>query len=560
MTCLFAALAGGFAAFRFSDGNWIATIVFGFVWGLLIFSIDRSMVVTLKKDPTKEKQSFWEPFLTRLVLAALLAFMISIPLEIKIFEKVINIQLDEDIQNSISNYGSKLKDNTGIEGVAKEEEKQEIIAKEASEKANAANSSIPGWRSLHDEALIFGKSEIDALKYASQARIEKERALAKTYVQKYNPETNQTYIHQERRGRNWNTYLAKRNEEAQFKREARDWGAKKNKKAAEADALAEDYRANQKKLGESAEERKKRETARKDSLQDVIKKEKAEYEKKQKDRGFVRQYVAMENAAKSDAGVWFFLWVIRILFFTIEILPTIVKLKTPLGDYDRKLFYHEKSFALSLANNLEVLRQKEKIRFDNEIAIAKQVEKERYDQEISLNKDILQEIATKQQDIAKRTLKEWHKNEKAKLAPKVSIAQTPITAKPDVILPVVPNVPVSPSFDTGIPSTSHTIPNMPIVTQIEPSVLLRKQWRHLDAKQNEMYIFYNPNEPNNLHKIVEGKLKEKGEWLFDALDKNFITIDLSGKADKYKITSLTENNLSLVHTNGIKRLEMSAVN
>ena len=55
MTCLLAGLSGGFAAWRFTidtpgqDGNWIASIIFGLVWGMLVFSIDRSMVVTLKK-------------------------------------------------------------------------------------------------------------------------------------------------------------------------------------------------------------------------------------------------------------------------------------------------------------------------------------------------------------------------------------------------------------------------------------------------------------------------------------------------------------------------------
>ena len=64
-------------------------MLFGLIWALLIFCIDRSLVITLKKDPSAKKQKFWVPLLSRSALACIIAFMVSIPLELVIFEDFI---------------------------------------------------------------------------------------------------------------------------------------------------------------------------------------------------------------------------------------------------------------------------------------------------------------------------------------------------------------------------------------------------------------------------------------------------------------------------------------
>ena len=66
-------------------------IIFGVVWSLLIFNLDRFIVSTIRK-----RDSFWGEFLQatpRIILAIIIAIVISKPLEIKIFEKEINTVL-----------------------------------------------------------------------------------------------------------------------------------------------------------------------------------------------------------------------------------------------------------------------------------------------------------------------------------------------------------------------------------------------------------------------------------------------------------------------------------
>lgn len=86
-TALMAFIASGYALYTVFDSIPMA-IAFGFVWGLLIFNLDRFIVSTIKK-----RDNFLDEFLQalpRLILAVIIAVVISKPLELKIFEKEID--------------------------------------------------------------------------------------------------------------------------------------------------------------------------------------------------------------------------------------------------------------------------------------------------------------------------------------------------------------------------------------------------------------------------------------------------------------------------------------
>ncbi|MBF4514982.1 DUF4407 domain-containing protein [Flavobacterium sp. ANB] len=89
-TAVMAFLASAYALFTVFDSIYPA-LIFGFVWSLLIFNLDRFIVSTIKK-----RDRFMDEFLQatpRIMLAVIIAIVISKPLEIKIFEKEINTVL-----------------------------------------------------------------------------------------------------------------------------------------------------------------------------------------------------------------------------------------------------------------------------------------------------------------------------------------------------------------------------------------------------------------------------------------------------------------------------------
>ena len=89
-TGIFAAIAGGFALFSVFKSVTVS-ILFGVVWGLMIFNLDRYIVMSIKKKDNKWKE--FSMALPRLVLAVLIAFVIAKPLELKLFETEINSEL-----------------------------------------------------------------------------------------------------------------------------------------------------------------------------------------------------------------------------------------------------------------------------------------------------------------------------------------------------------------------------------------------------------------------------------------------------------------------------------
>ncbi len=92
-TAVMAFIASGYALYTVFDSIY-TSIFFGLIWGLLIFNLDRYIVSTIKKrDSFKNELLQAAP---RILLAVIIAVVISKPLEMKIFEKEIDQVLLEE--------------------------------------------------------------------------------------------------------------------------------------------------------------------------------------------------------------------------------------------------------------------------------------------------------------------------------------------------------------------------------------------------------------------------------------------------------------------------------
>ena len=100
-TAVMAFLASAYALYTVFDTIY-AAIFFGLIWGLLIFNLDRFIVSTIKK-----RDSFGNELLQatpRIILAIIIAVVISKPLEMKIFEKEINqVLLEQKNELTLAN-------------------------------------------------------------------------------------------------------------------------------------------------------------------------------------------------------------------------------------------------------------------------------------------------------------------------------------------------------------------------------------------------------------------------------------------------------------------------
>ncbi|UKM65968.1 DUF4407 domain-containing protein [Flavobacteriaceae bacterium GSB9] len=131
-TALMAFIASSYALYTVFN-NLYTSVFFGFIWGLLIFNLDRYIVSTIKK--TGNIVNELAQATPRLILATIIAMVISKPLELKIFEKEINQVLLEQKNNlALANKTQIAKQfNPEIEALKKEVNslQQQIKIKEA---------------------------------------------------------------------------------------------------------------------------------------------------------------------------------------------------------------------------------------------------------------------------------------------------------------------------------------------------------------------------------------------------------------------------------------------
>ena len=127
-TAVFATLSASYAMYTIFDDIW-ASFGFGILWGLMIFNLDRYIVSSIKKTGT-----WWNQILMsipRLILATFLGIIISKPLELKIFEKEVNKQLNTIIQRNKTELQKQLNGRILQQSGPFETEKEQIALKTA---------------------------------------------------------------------------------------------------------------------------------------------------------------------------------------------------------------------------------------------------------------------------------------------------------------------------------------------------------------------------------------------------------------------------------------------
>ena len=136
-TALMAFIAASYALYTVFD-NLMAAVFFGFVWGLLIFNLDRYIVSTIKKTGNVIDELIQAS--PRIVLAVIIAVVISKPLELKIFQKEIDqVLLEQKNDFTLAN--------------------QEQIAQQYTPTVEALNNDIAGFKTEIDAK----EAEVNAL-------------------------------------------------------------------------------------------------------------------------------------------------------------------------------------------------------------------------------------------------------------------------------------------------------------------------------------------------------------------------------------------------------------
>ena len=193
LTAVLASLSGGYALWTVFQSSPYA-LSFGILWGILIFNLDRYIVMSLHKR-RGGFGAFFSQVATaspRLLLALLIASVITVPLELKIFEREIidqlernhQRQLNDDIQSIDQKYSEIAdleKQNsilteaiTGKEG-QRNDAFQEVQGEASGNRGTGIRGAGPVWRQK-TEFLTQLDQELHDLRSNNSARIQQNHA------------------------------------------------------------------------------------------------------------------------------------------------------------------------------------------------------------------------------------------------------------------------------------------------------------------------------------------------------------------------------------------------
>ena len=431
MTSLVGFAAGSSAAWYFTeDALW--TLVFGLFWSLLIFSIDRSLVVTLKKDPYK-KSYYVLPLVFRGFLAILVAGIMSIPLELLVFNGF--------IQNDIENYKSDL---------LKQQHKDSFDAQQSAEyhsKSRSLNQLLKMESCKKDdiEMLINNKRserqrEVNMLNHPNTTTYNNAQASANGLQRQLNelyslpnsdyrrnriPGLRSQISHQrsvmasERNA--WNTKVNARiseldNEIAQLSdalRVAKENIARTDREKQRVDSTSVSYQARAEESLNKTDERFR--NGNNFTLyyavlaHAIYKTHKVTHERMGTD-GKTYTYETEEFVNKD---FMFLLWFIRAMFFVIELLPSIVKVVSKAGQYELRVYHQEEELKKYLHSQEYQDYCYKMLHGDNQLEMDLQAQ--RHDAEKKVQHDIIQAIMNAEESVAKESIDNWERLEKGKM-------------------------------------------------------------------------------------------------------------------------------------------------
>ena len=437
MTSLVGFAAGSSAAWYFTeDALW--TLVFGLFWSLLIFSIDRSLVVTLKKDPYK-KSYYVLPLVFRGFLAILVAGIMSIPLELLVFNGF--------IQNDIENYKSDLlkqqhQDSFDAQQAAEYDSKSKSLDQLLKSESNKKDDIITAINDKRSER----QREVNMLNHPNTTTYNNAQASANGLQRQLNelyslsnsdyrrnriPGLRSQISHQrsvmasERNA--WNTKVNARiseldNEIAQLSdalRVAKENIARTDREKQRVDSTSVSYQARAEESLNKTDERFR--NGNNFTLyyavlaHAIYKTHKVTHERMGTD-GKTYTYETEEFVNKD---FMFLLWFIRAMFFVIELLPSIVKVVSKAGQYELRVYHQEEELKKYLHSQEYQDYCYKMLHGDNQLEMDLQAQ--RHDAEKKVQHDIIQAIINAEESVAKDSIDNWEKLEKGKMLVRNSV-------------------------------------------------------------------------------------------------------------------------------------------
>jgi hypothetical protein len=539
LTACLALLSGAYAM-NFVFDNGYLSVIFGVFWAIVIFNLDRYIVLSLRKekiptktdikretDPNKKEELiseksrlFWNQVYMaspRFIIALIIAITVSKPIELRLFNNRIEKELESIVKTEDSKFDieetKRIEDlNNQLTGINKQEQADKTAIFSNNPIYQDAKTKIPKLESdinIREQTITANKKIIDVNRYKETR-----------YKTRVDPITNQTEKIPYSVWLPNATAVAKINENKAIQTEIQKLNTELSEQKGKQSTVETT-------LSQSANSVSTKYESSKNSIQQQIDKLKESYSQRKSDWVNVNKrssdlparLEALGNISSFGNSIWWASLVITLLFIVLETAPVVVKLLTKRGPYDDKLDAIEYQIYIDESKKIDMLNREinEYMKLANEAAklsgsIRLDAEKDKLEVELRNNKELLNKLADYQRDLANIYADAWYQEEKAKAV---------MQAKG------MYNQANSTNVNTDNPKVEESF------------------WRQKGSPDKIEYFFRNGSLTDNELLYLENDQLNKGKWNYNAT-KDEIEIDLLGNKLSYSISEITKDKLKLI--------------
>lgn len=353
LTACMAVLSGSFAIHTLTS-NAVVSVMFGLLWGALIFNLDRYIVSSMRKEGR-----FWYEFgiaAPRLILAVLISIVVTKPIEIELFRNQINAGLYGYVQQLEREAEAQLDHKLGLDSInaaiqhidstriaykqMKEGKPATFQFGEVSDEYNRVKSRYDSLYARYMPRIQQNETQKSNLWAQYATRIyETDRSGNRKFVrwdfpQPYAGQSEQLSRQNQLMQRELNQLSARMNT---LEKERKDVRASYTKGLDEEIAMLQQQRDD---LDKARQEREQQKAAELPAARDKARRYGV---------GFPAKIQALELMKKDDPSIWWMSNLIMMLFILLETSPVFVKLISKRGPYDyllSRIEHHKKIEAL----------------------------------------------------------------------------------------------------------------------------------------------------------------------------------------------------------------------
>lgn len=171
LTAIMAFCSGGYALFTVF-GSLTISISLGFIWGSIIFNLDRFFILTASQNKSSSKLQFWVGAVTRLSIAILLGFIVAKPLELRLFESEINQKISQQRREREREESRKDQDTPDVKRINKINEEIDNLTREKNQASDALQKArIDAIEEIEGKG-VTGKAGVGTIAKERQKNVE----------------------------------------------------------------------------------------------------------------------------------------------------------------------------------------------------------------------------------------------------------------------------------------------------------------------------------------------------------------------------------------------------